>query len=218
MKRCLILQVRFRVLLGGSAPPISDYHESWFYHKNFMNRGCALARATVQQTVIECTRIENAGKSGMNGENSCTMKNIPVKNGGKKWHEHPRLQAPERRRCRAGNTLPSWKWKTMMKLIWLGMYHQANWSSKYSIKMERLVADGPMHAKKAGGMPGGGRIIIRHEVAMGQLIELEIGWPKAGCESRSAGGDDEASGRRRRGAGEQRLWRSNHNQGRLSEK
>jgi hypothetical protein len=54
-------------------------------------------------------------------------------------------------------------------------------------------------------VPGGGRIIDRHEVALRQLFELEIGRHKTGCESRSAGGDDETSGRRWRWAGEQRL-------------
>jgi hypothetical protein len=54
-------------------------------------------------------------------------------------------------------------------------------------------------------VPCGGRVINRHEVALRELLEFEIGGHKTGHESRSAGGDDKTSGRRRGGPGEQRL-------------
>jgi hypothetical protein len=67
-------------------------------------------------------------------------------------------------------------------------------------------------------VPSGGRIINRHEVALRQLLELEIGWHKTGHESRSPGRDDKTGGGRWSKAGEQRLRRSDRHQRRLGEK
>ena len=67
-------------------------------------------------------------------------------------------------------------------------------------------------------VPSSGRIINRHEVALGQLLKLEIGWHKTGRESRSPSGDDETRGGCRGEAGEQRLRRGDRHQGRLGEK